>query len=139
VNWLVTYLAYALAFTAAVLLLLGVVLWWRREEPTPGELERRRRLQVNRVGRITNGSILELHDHAESGEAAASPGTGGTGQLLLYNYNVRGVEYQAAQDISFFRHRLDFKRLAAGQPASVKYDPQNPTNSIVLCEEWSGI
>ena len=127
-NWLVTYLAYALAFTAGVLLLLGVVLWWRREEPTPGELERRRRLQVNRVGRITNGSILELHDQ-----------DGPTEQLLLYNYNVRGVEYQAAQDISFFRHRLDFRRLAAGQPASVKYDPQNPTNSIVLCEEWSGI
>jgi len=128
VNWLVTYLAYALAFTAGVLLLLGVVLWWRAEEPTPGELERRRRLQVNRVGRITNGSILELHDQ-----------DGPTEQLLLYNYNVRGVEYQAAQDISFFRHRLDFRRLAAGQPASVKYDPQNPTNSIVLCEEWSGI
>jgi hypothetical protein len=136
VNWLVTYLAYALAFTAAVLLLLGVVLWWRREEPTPGELERRRRLQVNRVGRITNGSILELHDHAEPGDPSAPLGTG---QLLLYNYNVRGVEYQAAQDISFFRHRIDFKRLAAGQPASVKYDPQNPTNSIVLCEEWSGL
>jgi len=128
VNWLVTYLAYALAFTAGVLLLLGVVLWWRREDPTRGELERRRRLQVNRVGRITNGSILELHDQNEPGE-----------HLLLYNYNVRGVEYQAAQDISFFRHRIDFKRLAAGQPASVKYDPQNPTNSIILCEDWSGI
>ena len=127
-NWLVTYLAYALAFTAGVLLLLGLVLWWRREEPTPGELERRRRLQVNRVGRITNGSILELHDQNEPGE-----------HLLLYNYNVRGVEYQAAQDISFFRHRVDFKRLAAGQPTSVKYDPQNPTNSIVLCEDWSGL
>ncbi|MGH9788403.1 MAG: DUF3592 domain-containing protein [Candidatus Acidiferrales bacterium] len=148
-NWLVTYLAYALAFTAGVLLLLGVVLWWRREEPTPGELERRRRLHVNRVGRITNGSVLELHEPSEPGgdsvpvpSTSLSLGTGGTGrmeQLLLYNYNVRGVEYQAAQDISFFRHRIDFKRLAAGQPASVKYDPQNPTNSIVLCEEWSGL
>jgi hypothetical protein len=136
VNWLVTYLGYALAFTAAVLLLLGVVLWWRREEPTPAELERRRRLQVNRVGRITNGSILELHDQTEPVDPSAAPGTG---HLLLYNYNVRGVEYQAAQDISFFRHRIDFKRLAAGQPTSVKYDPQNPTNSIVLCEEWSGL
>src|SRR3970282_1662950 len=101
----------------------ALLVWWLSEEPTPGELERRRRLQVNRVGRITNGSILELHDQNEPGE-----------HLLLYNYNVRGVEYQAAQDISFFRHRVDFKRLAAGQPTSVKYDPQNPTNSIVLCE-----
>ena len=127
-NWLVTYLAYALAFTAGVLVLLGVVLWMRKEKPTPAELERRRRLHVNRVGRITKGSILEIHDANEPGE-----------HLLLYNYNVRGVEYQAAQDIGFFRHRLDFSRVAAGQAASVKYDPQNPTNSIVLCEEWSGI
>ncbi len=127
-NWLVTYLAYALAFTAGVLLLLGVLLWMRKEKPTPAELERRRRQHVNRVGRITKGSILEIHDQNGPGE-----------HLLLYNYNVRGVEYQAAQDISFFRHRLDFSRLAAGQAASVKYDPQNPTNSIVLCEEWSGI
>ena len=126
-NWLVTYLAYALAFTAGVLLLLGVLLWARREKPTPSELERRRRLHVNRVGRITKGSILEVHDGP------------GADHLLLYNYEVRGVQYQAAQDISFFRHRLDFSRVAAGQAASVKYDTQNPTNSIVLCEEWSGI
>jgi hypothetical protein len=63
----VTYLAYALAFTAGVLLLLGVLLWMRKEKPTPAELERRRRRHVNRVGRITKGSILEIHDQNESG------------------------------------------------------------------------
>jgi len=24
-------------------------------------------------------------------------------------------------------------------PAQVKFDPRNPANSIVLCEEWSGL
>jgi hypothetical protein len=24
-------------------------------------------------------------------------------------------------------------------PALVKFDPRNPANSIVICEEWSGL
>ncbi len=52
---------------------------------------------------------------------------------------MRGVEYQSTQDISFFPEPLDLRQVATGRPATVKYDPQNPTNSIILCEEWSGI
>ena len=26
-----------------------------------------------------------------------------------------------------------------GRPASLKYSVQNPANSILLCEEWSGL
>ena len=36
-------------------------------------------------------------------------------------------------------HGLALRRVAAGQAASVKYDPQRPTNSIILCEDWSGV
>ncbi|MBI2955721.1 MAG: DUF3592 domain-containing protein [Acidobacteria bacterium] len=129
-NFLVEYLAYGLVFTGAVLVLLGLLLWLRREKPTATELERRRRLKLNRIGRIAQGQIVELQD-------GTSPH--GVGRLVVYNYEVRGVEYQAAQDISFFQQRLDLSRVAAGQAASVKYDPQNPTNSIVLSEEWSGV
>lgn len=128
-NELITYLTYALILTGAVLAALGLLLWWRRDKPTPAELERRRRQRVNRIGRITEGSIVELRGLA--------PDDGDS--LLVYNYEVRGVEYQAAQDISFLRHRLDLSCLAAGQAASVKYDPHKPTNSIVLCEDWSGV
>jgi len=31
------------------------------------------------------------------------------------------------------------ERLAAGQPASVKYDPSNPSNSILVADDWSGL
>jgi len=131
VNQQVTYLGYVLAGTAVLLLLLGALWWWRRPQPDAAELERRRRLQVNRIGRIVEGRIVDFLDEAAPGSAP--------GVLLVYNYRVRGVEYQAAQDVSRLRPRLDLRRLAAGQPAQVKYDPQNPTNSIVLCEDWSGI
>ena len=49
------------------------------------------------------------------------------------------MEYQAAQDISFYQQELDLRRIAAGQSTAVKYDPQHPTNSIILCEDWSGV
>ncbi len=123
-------LTYALAATAALLLLLLVFRWMRRERPDAAELERRRRLHVNRIGRIAEGRVLELREDSAGG---------GQGHLLVYNYRVRGVEYQAAQDIAALRDRFDFQRLAAGQVTQVKYDPQNPTNSIVLCEDWSGV
>jgi hypothetical protein len=125
-----TLITYALAGTAALFLLLAAVWWWRRDRPDAAELERRRRLQVNRVGRIAEGRIVELMD--QIGVAPAE-------HLLAYSYRVRGVEYQAAQDISTLQDRFDFHQLAAGHPTQVKYDPHNPTNSIVLCEEWSGL
>jgi hypothetical protein len=128
VNDPLTLLVYILAGTAALLLLLGVLWWWRRERPDAAELERRRRAHLNRIGRMAEGRIVEVLD-------SATPSS----YLLVYNYRVRGVEYQAAQDVAALRARLDLRRLAAGQSAQVKYDPQNPTNSIVLAEDWSGI
>jgi len=124
-------LSYALAGTVVLLLLLAGLRWWRRERPDAAELERRRRLHVNRIGRIAEGHIVELQD--------AAGGAIGTGPLLFYKYKVRGVEYQTAQDLARLQARFDLQRLAAGLPAQVKYDPKNPTNSIVLCEDWSGI
>ena len=126
-----TILTYALVATAVVLLASGVWLGWKSRRVDPAELERRRRLRINRVGRIVEGRVVELRDEP--------PGRDGTGCLLVYNYEVRGVEYQAAQDVSFLQQQIDLRRAASGQAASVKYDPQNPTNSIILCEEWSGI
>lgn len=126
-----TILTYALGATAFLLLLLGLWWWWRREHIDASEVERRRRLRINRIGRLAEGRIVDLVEKPEGGNGAE--------RLVLYNYSVRGVEYQAAQDIAFWSERVDLRRVAAGQATRVKYDPHNPTNSIVLCEEWSGI
>ncbi len=127
-----TLLAYALAATGVLLISTGLLLRRRWRRPDAAELERRRRLRVNRIGRLADGRIVELVEASEGADAAGQP-------LVVYNYEVRGVEYQSAQDVSFLGARLDLRRVASGQPASVKYDPQNPTNSIILCEGWSGI
>jgi hypothetical protein len=62
-----------------------------------------------------------------------------TESTLYYFYTVRGVHYTASQDVSALRKYLpaDSHRLIG--VASLKYSPKNPANSILVCEEWSGL
>jgi hypothetical protein len=106
----------------------GWFLRWRRKDPA--ELERLRRLDINRRGRISAGRILEW----------VEPQAAGTKSVLVsYSYEVAGVTYEAAQDISALPEIASKARLLSGQTASVKYDPKRPANSIIACEEWSGV
>lgn len=60
-------------------------------------------------------------------------------KLLFYSYSISGVTYETAQDITGLEEQLHLDRVAAGQTASVKYDPSNPSNSILLADDWSGL
>jgi hypothetical protein len=66
-------------------------------------------------------------------------GTPAPGHLIVYTYEVAGVTYEAAQDISALPQVAGAAHGLAGQTVSVKYDPRRPTNSIIACEEWSGL
>jgi hypothetical protein len=119
------------AATAGVFLAGWVVIRvrrWRRKSPE--EIERLRRLDVNRRGRIAAGQILDLSE--------PEPGKPGP-RLLLYKYDATGVTYEAAQDIAALPATVQLARRRVGSIVSVKYDPRVPTNSIVACEEWSGL
>ena len=101
---------------------------WRRKDPA--ELERLRRLDINRRGRIGAGRIVDL----------VEPQTAGAKSVLLgYAYEVAGVTYEAAQDVTALPEIAAMARFLSGQTASVKYDPKRPANSIVACEHWSGL
>jgi hypothetical protein len=104
-------------------LVIGGVLAWNhfRRRPTDAERERRRRLGVNARGRMVDGSITDVHDH-----------------VVYYSYSVGGVDYVAAQDLTGLADSLADAAAALG-PATVKYVPGNPANSIVVCENWSGL
>ena len=120
---------YTILTLAVAGLALGAWLLLHASPLTPEEREQRRRLHVSRVGRATEARIVEILD--EDG--------GGDIQMLSYRYELRGVEYQASQDVRFYQKHIDLSQVAAGQTASIKYDPQNPVNSIVLAEDWSGL
>jgi hypothetical protein len=118
---------------AALLLLLAAgVAWWRRgRRKTPEQLERERRLRLHAMGRIIDGTVLDVHEERGLDGRAQ--------QLLIYRYDVAGVSYEASQDITHLRHLLDLHSCRLGLPTSVKYDAQNPGNSIVLAEGWTGL
>ena len=88
------------------------------------------RVRLNTFGRITDGTVIDVNE--------AANGHGGM-QLLIYQYDVAGVSYECSQDVTHLRHRVDLHSCKLGIPTSVKYDPQNPGDSIVVSEDWIGL
>ncbi len=60
-------------------------------------------------------------------------------QYLLYSYDVGGVGYEASQDVTSLQHLVDVHRCRIGFPASVRYDPHSPENSMIVSEAWTGL
>ncbi len=130
----------------------GAIYWWRRHPPDPEEIERKRRSRVNQIGRIVEGQVVEILEtplpQAQSGSSSrlfrrrsspVAPAANGGRKLVCYSYSISGVSYQAAQDITGLEERACLDRVVAGQQASVKYDPANPSNSILVADDWSGL
>ncbi len=126
-NWRL----YSLGVLGLAAVAAGAGLWWRSHRKTPEQRERERRLWLSAVGRIIDGTVTDLQESSANGQ--------GTTQLLIYTYDVAGVAYHASQDITHLRQFIDLHSCRIGLPASIKYDPQNPGNSIVISEQWSGL
>jgi len=122
---------YPVVLGGAGALLLVVGLLTRRRPKTPEDRERERRQRITQHGRITDGNILDVQEIALNGRGSA--------QMLIYQYDVAGVTYEASQDITYLRHRVDLYSCRLGLATSVKYDPHNPGDSIVVAERWSGL
>jgi len=134
-----------LGAAAALLFAAGALWWWRRRPRDPEEIERRRREYLSRVGRIVEGEILEILESpavpALTGRSRGAHASNGDGKrsLVCYTYAISGVTYETAQDVTGFEERACLDRLITGQPASVKYDPQSPGNSMLIAEDWNGL
>ena len=114
---------YTLALAAALVVLAAVIGYraWKRSRITPEERERRRCAALVARGKMGDAMLVEMRD-----------------DLLFYSYGVRGVEYTASQDVTRLKQHMppDLSEIGA---VSVKFDPKNPANSIVVAEQWSGI
>ncbi len=108
---------------AVVLVILLSILGyraWQRSRITPAERERRRCAWIMATGKMGDAALVEIHE-----------------SVVFYSYGVRGVEYTASQDLGLLgRAPVD---LADVHALSVKYDPRNPANSIIMSEDWSGL
>lgn len=125
---------YPLLFSgaAAASLLWLFVVRGRRKSPEQRERERRQRIAA--IGRITDGTVIDVCE-----VPAQNPDAAHATQLLVFHYDVAGVTYEASQDITSLRQFIDLHTCRLGIPTSVKYDPQNPGNSIVIAEGWAGL
>ena len=105
-----------------VIALLGLGFYIRfRLRGRPKDKEKRRRLAVNQSGRLGDATITEVHE-----------------STIFYEYSVRGVLYTASQDVADLSGQIPDLDRTIG-PVTLKYSPNNPANSIILCEEWSGL
>lgn len=111
---------------------LAGYLLFRRKPKTADDLEQERRQWLDRIGRITDGTVIDVQEMQQAG--APRPST-----LLIYQYDVAGVSYEASQDVTYLRQLINLHSCRLGLPTSVRYDPQNPGNSIVVSERWMGL
>lgn len=102
----------------------GLIAWGAvqlvRAYANPVKKERKRRLHVNREGRLGDAMITEV-----------------TPDTIFYSYEIRGVQYTASQDLRGLSTAVPV--LPKIGEAHLKFLPGNPANSILVCEEWSGL
>jgi len=118
---------------------VGALALWLvlRKRPTAEELERGRRRFLVQSGRLVDGMLLDICEVEAPAEAKAE--TGRLLTLLLFNYRIAGVDYECSQDITDMSGVVDAAQVRAGFPCSVRYQPGNPQNSIVVAEDWTGL
>jgi hypothetical protein len=125
--------AWAVAAWLTPIVAVSAVAAWLmfRKRPSAEELERERREFLVQSGRIVDGMLLDIYDvKAEDGRALT---------MLLFNYRIGGVDYECSQDVSALRSVVNPNEVRVGFPCSVRYQPGNPHNSIVLAEGWTGL
>lgn len=122
---------YAVVVAGAGMIGWGLSHWLRSRRMTPEERERERRLRLSISGRICDGTVLDVQELSQNGHRAM--------QLIIYRYDVGGVSYEASQDITHLRQFIDVHSCKLGLPTSIRYDPQNPSDSIVISENWIGL
>jgi hypothetical protein len=135
-------------FAAAVAAVAMIAYAFFRPVERPQDVERKRRLHLNQIGRIAEGQVVDLIEHPPESSESGKRVFGSRARplpdprprhLVSYSYAISGVTYHTAQDITGLEGQIRFERLVAGQPASVKYDPSNPSDSILVADDWSGL
>jgi hypothetical protein len=128
-----TKVALEIAAGAVAVAGVGSVGLWLafRKKPTAEELEQRRRDFLVKSGRIVDGMLLDVYEVDSEDSQKLT--------LVLFNYRIGGVDYECSQDITNMAEVVDPKRIQLGLPCSVRYQPGNPQNSVVVAEQWTGL
>jgi len=118
------FIGIALSALAIVLVAGVVVRIFFARKPAPEEVERLRRLQIHEKGKLGDAEIIDVDPATWS---------------ITYSYSVAGVGYTAVQDATTMQAMLPSEPMSMIGPVAIKFIPNNPANSIILCEDWSGL
>ena len=123
-------LTYSLGGAVAIAAASSLV-WLNGRKKTAEQREALRRKRLSAQGRITDGTVLDVQELDSEG--------GHTVRMVMYTYDIAGVQYECSQDVTHLRQFLDLHSCRIGVATSVKYDPRHPGNSIVIAERWCGL
>jgi hypothetical protein len=132
---------------AGSVVLLGAYALLRRKPKTADDLERERRAWLEGTGRITDGTVIDVQEldvqnldgRKLDGQKFDARNRGRAAVMLIYKYDVAGVSYECSQDVTYLRHWINLHSCRLGLHTSVRYDPLNPGNSLVVSENWMGL
>jgi len=128
-SWASHHIPVLVASTA-VPIAIGIAVWWAlTHRKSAEEIERERRNYLVRHGRIIDGTVLDWTEQPDTGDLGT----------LHYRYDISGVTYECAQDITYLKDSIEVDTSCLGMPVSVRYDSKNPANSIIIAETWSGL
>ncbi len=124
-------------FVAVVVVVVAaaIVVWAKtRDRTTDEERERMRREYLTEAGRIIDGTLLGVDD-LDSELARHEDGA----RVLYYSYEISGVVYDSSQDVQQLQQFVRADDCRLGLAVSIRYDPRNHANSIIVAESWSGL
>lgn len=128
-SWASQHIPVLVASTA-VPVAIGAAVWWAlSHRKSAEEIERERRNHLVLHGRIIDGSVLDWTEQPDTGDLGT----------LHYRYDIAGVTYECAQDLTYLKGSVVVDTSCLGMPVSVRYDSKNPANSIIVAETWSGL
>jgi hypothetical protein len=115
-----------------------VFLVLRRSRPSAEAIEHARRTRLALTGRITDGTLVDTTTlDGNFVDGYRFPSNPSVPAMLQFHYRIAGVAYEAVQNVSALSDQV--RGLRIDLPIQVRYDHQNPADSIVVAEEWSGL
>ncbi|HYX40391.1 MAG TPA: DUF3592 domain-containing protein [Pyrinomonadaceae bacterium] len=96
---------------------MGLLGLFRRKQDNS---EAARRARLLRTGRIGEGTIFDIATDKQ-----------GHITHVFYAYEINGVEYESSQTLDDAQrtHAADY---VAGAPITIRFDPRQPANSVVV-------
>ena len=82
-----------------------------RKRPTEEEIERLRREELVKSGRIIDGTVIDISDLGPH-----ECGREGGLRLILYKYEIAGVVYECSQDVTLLQEHVDIYGAASASP-----------------------